>query len=338
MKKTAIDVFCHILPVRYYDAVMKCTKHPAHMLKRARKMPVMADISARLEMMDKFEGYQEIPTLVSPPIELFAGPDETPELAMIANDELAQIVKAYPQQFPGFVATLPMNNIEAALAEAERAITSLGACGIQIFTNVNGRPIDHPEFFPLFELMARYDLPIWLHPSRGMNFADYAAEKASKFEIWWALGWPYETSVAMARIVFAGIFDRLPGIKIITHHVGGMIPMMEGRLGPGMDLLGVRTPAEHKELVKTDLRERPLDAFRHFYADTASFGSRPAIECGLAFFGIEKLLFASDMPFDPEQGPGYIRATLRAIDEMNLSPANREAILNGNIKKLLKLA
>jgi Predicted metal-dependent hydrolase of the TIM-barrel fold len=139
------------------------------------------------------------------------------------------------------VASIALNDPDAACAEARRAISDLGACGVQVFTNVNGAPLTSPEFLPLFDLIAEYDRPMWLHPARGSDFADYRTETSSKFEIWWTFGWPYETSVTMARIVFAGLFDRHPGLKIITHHMGGMIPYFEGRVGHGWDQLGTRT-------------------------------------------------------------------------------------------------
>ena len=332
-----IDIFCHWLPAAFYRKALRVAARPLHMLTRANGIPAMTQLDARLALMEQFPGYRQVPCLSSPPIEFLAGPEEAPELARIANDSLASLVAEHGEHFPGFVASLPMNNPDAALTEAERAIADLGASGVQVFSNVNGRPLDEPCFLPLFEMMANLDLPVWLHPARGMTFADYRAEEVSKFELWWALGWPYETSVAMARLVFAGVFDRSPRLKIIAHHVGGMIPMMEGRLGPGLDLLGTRTPPEQAEAVKTNLSERPLDALRRFYADTASFGSRPAIECGISFFGDSNVLFGSDMPFDPERGPGYIRETLRAIGEIQLSRQAREDILAGNARRILRL-
>jgi predicted TIM-barrel fold metal-dependent hydrolase len=307
------------------------------MLNRAQTIPVAVDVEARLALMDRFPGYRQVLSLASPPLEIIAGPDVTPDLARLGNDAMAGMVAEYSDRFPGFIASVAMNNMDATLIEAERAIKTLDACGVQIFTNINGRPLDEPEFLPLFELMAQLDRPIWLHPARGMNFPDYATEKVSKFELWWAFGWPYESSVAMARIVFAGVFDRWPHLKIITHHMGGMIPMMAGRLSPGLDVLGTRTPPEHAAAVSTALIERPLDAFRHFYADTASFGSKSAIECGLAYFGLDKMLFASDMPFGPEGGLGHIRETLRAISEMELSSDERRQILSGNACRLLQI-
>jgi predicted TIM-barrel fold metal-dependent hydrolase len=216
---------------------------------------------------------------------------------------MAELVVRYPDRFPGFLAALPLNDPTAAMREIERAVVQLGARGIQIFTNVQGKPIVSPEYLPLFEAMAGHDLPIFLHPYRGASVADYALEDRSQFEIWWTFGWPYETSVAMARIVFEGLFDRWPALKIVTHHMGAMAPYFEGRLGPGLDQLGARTSDEDLSLVLKRLKKRPLDYFRMFYADTALFGAYDATVCGLQFFGPGMVLFASDSPFDPEKGP-----------------------------------
>src|SRR5438046_7539318 len=117
---------------------------------------------------------------------------------------MAEIVAAHPDRFPAFVASLPMNNVPEAMRELQRAIEKLGAKGIQIFTNVNGRPLDEPEFFPIFERMAnQYDLPVWVHPTRTAKFADYVSESKSKYVIYWLIDWPYQTSVFTAGLVCA---------------------------------------------------------------------------------------------------------------------------------------
>jgi aminocarboxymuconate-semialdehyde decarboxylase len=185
--------------------------------------------------------------------------------------------------------------------------------------------------------MAKLDLPLWLHPARGADFADYQREKRSHYEIWWTFGWPYETSVAMAHIVFEGLFDRYPQLKIITHHMGGMIPYFEGRVGPGWDQLGARTSDVDYTALLRQLKRRPVDYFHLFYADTALFGAMEATRCGLKFFGPERVLFASDSPFDPEQGSMYTRTTIEIIDRLDVSPAERHAIYEGNARRLLKL-
>jgi predicted TIM-barrel fold metal-dependent hydrolase len=258
-------------------------------------------------------------------------------MAVVANDGMAEYVAKYPDRFPAFIASLPMNNPNAVVAEAQRAVEELKAVGVQVFSNANGVPLDHSDFKPLFEKMAIYDLPIWIHPARGANFADYATEDKSKYEIWWTFGWPYETSAAMARIVFAGYFDQFPNLKIITHHMGAMVPYFEGRVGPGWDQLGSRTSDEDYSIILKQLKKRPLDYFKMFYADTAVFGSMPATQCGLAFFGADNVLFASDSPFDPEKGPGYIRETIKIIEDLPISDSDRHKIFEGNAKKLLKL-
>src|SRR5439155_995722 len=136
-------------------------------------------------------------------------PDERRRaLAPPLPDEMAALVERHPDRFPAFVASLPMNNPEAALREIDRALDTLGATGVQMFSNVAGRPLDRPEYRPLFARMAARDLPIWLHPARPATVADYAGEARSQYDLWWAFGWPYETSVAMGRLVFSGLFDR----------------------------------------------------------------------------------------------------------------------------------
>ena len=332
-----IDIYNHILPKPYFKLMDEVAGGFKDMGKRVRGIPMLVDLDERFRIMDLYDDYVQILSLASPPIEVLAGPDRSPDLARAANDGMAELCAKYPERFPGFTASLPMNAPDAALAELQRAVGELGARGVQMYSHAAGKPLDEPEFASLFDAMAEYDLPIWLHPARGAGFADYPGEDKSKYEIWWTFGWPYETSVAMARLVFDGLFDRHPGIKIITHHLGGMIPYFEGRVGPGWDQLGSRTTSEDLTLVLKRLKRRPLDYFHDFYADTAVFGSVPATKCGLDFFGVEQVLFASDSPFDPEKGAMYIRETIKVLDGLGLPETDLAAIYHGNARKLLKL-
>jgi len=287
--------------------------------------------------MDRFEGYEQILSLPTPPLEVMGTPAQALELARVANDGMAELVARHPRRFAGFVASLPFNDPEAAVRETRRAVDDLGARGIQIFSNVNGKPISAAEFLPVFETMAGYDLPMWLHPYRGAASTDYPTESTSQYEIWWTFGWPYETSVAMARVVFEGLFDRFPNLKIIAHHMGAMAPFFAGRIGPGWDQLGARTSDQDLSLVLKRLQKRPIDYFRMFYGDTAVFGEYSATTCGLDFFGVDHVLFASDAPFDPEKGPMYIRETLKIIDRLPIPDEDRERIYWRNAVALLKL-
>jgi predicted TIM-barrel fold metal-dependent hydrolase len=332
-----IDIFAHIFPKTYFNKMVVVAPNGKDMHKRVRNVPCIVDLDERFRIMDQFKEYVQIICLGSPPIEAFGPPPISTDMARLANDGMAELVQGYPDRFPGFIASLPMNDPDGLLKEATRAIKDLGAVGVQVFTNVQGRPLNKPETMPLFDCMAELDRPIWLHPARGADFPDYTGEPKSHYEIWWTLGWPYETSVAMAHLVFSGLFDRHPSIKIITHHLGGMIPYFEGRVGPGWDQLGTRTSDEDYTLLLKKLKKRPLDYFRLFYADTAVFGAREATICGLKFFGSERVLFGSDTPFDPEKGSAYIRWTIEVIDSLDITPEQRRAIYEGNARKLLKL-
>jgi aminocarboxymuconate-semialdehyde decarboxylase len=332
-----IDIFPHILPRPYFDRMTAVAPPQLHMQKRMRGIPVLVDLELRLRIMDRYDGYAQVLTLANPPIEVVAGPDRSRDLARLANDSMADIVGRHPDRFLGFVASLPMNNPDASVAEIDRAIGQLHATGVQIYTNVNGRALDGPEFEPIFARMAEHRLPIWLHPARTPGFADYAGEPRSKYDLWWAFGWPYETSVAMGRLVFSGLFDRHPDLAIITHHLGAMLPYFEMRAAGGLDQLGTRTDDPEDAAALARLRHRPFDYFKMFFGDTAVFGSAAALECGLAFFGADRVLFGTDMPFDPEQGPGFIRDTIGALDRARVSAEDKAKIYEGNARRMLRL-
>jgi predicted TIM-barrel fold metal-dependent hydrolase len=331
-----IDIFCHIFPEAAFQRFFDTAPNLRDMGKRVRNVAELFDLDRRFRVMDQFGEYRQVISMASPPVEAFGGPEVTPELARVANDAMAELVVRYPDRFAGFICCLPMNHPVASEAELHRALRDLGARGVQVFSNVNGLPLDRDEFRFLFEAMSAYDLPIWLHPARGANFPDYLSEDQSFYEIWWTLGWPYETSVAMARLVFAGVFERWPGIKIITHHMGAMAPYCEGRIGHGWDQLGTRSSDADYSSVKASMKLRPLDYFKKFYADTAVFGAAGATRCGLSFFGVDQVLFASDTPFEPEPGI-YIRETIDVLDRLEITAEERERIYWKNAQRLLKL-
>ncbi len=330
-----IDIFNHIFPEAFYTEFLERTSGLKDMGKRVRNIPGLVDLDARFRMMDEFGDYRQVISLASPPLESFADPEACAVLARMANDGMAELVDRYPSRFPGFVASLPMNHPDAAEKELERA-AGLGARGVQLYSNVAGKPLDSEEFLPLFAELARRDLVIWLHPARGADFPDYPGEDRSKYEIWWTFGWPYETSAAMARLVFSGLFDRYPDLKIITHHMGAMIPYFEGRVGYGWDQMGLRSSDGDYSELRRSMPRRPVDYFRMFYADTALFGALAATQCGLAFFGADRVLFASDSPFEPAPGL-YVRETIRVIESLGLPAQDKERIYRGNAERLLKL-
>lgn len=336
MKK--IDIFNHIWTTRFYARLREVTGKMTDITRRSEAVPMMTDLDERFRIMDRFDEYQQILSLASPPLEVVASPEQQVMLSRVGSEDMAELCDKYPARFPGYIASIPMGHPEVVLAETRHAMEKLGAAGVQVFSNVKGKPLDHPDFNAVFDYMANIDKPIWIHPARGASFSDYQTEDRSQYEIWWTFGWPYDTSAAMARLVFSKLFDRHPNIKIITHHGGGMIPFFEGRVGPGWDQLGARTSSVDYSVLLKELKKRPLDYFKLFYADTAVFGSKAATLCSLSFFGADKVVFASDAPFDPEKGPMYIRETIKIIDELDISEEDRAKIYYKNAEKLLGLA
>ena len=333
-----IDVFTHIWPEAYFKALIGIVGEMHAITARSGRVPMMTDLDRRFEVMDMFgDDYCQVLSLAAPALEAIGTPEQALELSRIGTDAMAELCAKHPRRFPGFIGQAPLSNPEACVDECRRAIEEKGAVGMQIYTNVKGKPLDLEEFAPFFDFMAKAGKPVWMHPARAQDFPDYQTENRSEYEIWWTFGWPYETSAAMARMVFSRFFDRFPGLKVITHHAGGMVPFFEGRVGPGWDQMGKRTTDRDLAPILSALERPHLEYFKEFYADTASFGSRKAIEHAVEFFGEERVLFASDAPFDPEGGPMYIRETIRILDALE-DEALKRRIYQDNAVALLGLS
>ena len=327
-----IDIYCHIFPDRFFQEMTRVAPNLENIGKRLRGIVKLFDLDARFKEMDTFGGYRQVISLPNPPIEDIVRPDVGIQLARIANDAMAELCRKHPERFPTFAAALCLTDVEGSVAEARRAIEDLGARGVLLYTNIAGRPLDDPAFEPLFAAVAERDAAIWLHPARTASMPDYATEKKSRFEMWWCFGWPYETSVAMARMVFCGLLDRHPKLKIITHHLGGMIPYYDGRMGAGMEVLGARTSDEDYSKVLPSLKRPHMDYMHDFYGDTAMFGGGAhAIRCGLEFFGAGHVVFATDAPLGP------IAPTIKTVKALALAPADERKIFCGNAETLLNM-
>jgi predicted TIM-barrel fold metal-dependent hydrolase len=328
-----IDAYTHFFPAKFLDRLTDADGS-RDIVKRMRSIPALYDLDVRKKIIDGHKDYAQILAYPQPPIETFAKtPAQADEILKLINDGLAELCAKEKDHFPGWVAQTSLEARDAGAAEAERAINELGALGVQIYTNVAGKPIDRPEYRPFWAKMNALGKPIWLHPARGANVPDYLSEKKSLYEIWWAFGWSYETAAAMARLVFSKIMDDYPNLKIITHHFGGIVPMLEGRIGPGWDVLGERTTDDDYVTLRKNLNKRPLDYFKQdFYADSAAFGGIPATKCGLEFFPREKVIFASDCPFDPEQGTMFPRVTIQILDSLDLTKEDRDRIYYKNLE------
>jgi predicted TIM-barrel fold metal-dependent hydrolase len=307
-----IDIFSHILPEKYLELYKKKCPKIANEIELSNRAVV--NLETRLRLMNRYPDVLEVLTVSQPPLEKFVGPKDAVELAKIANDELAELVEKYPDNFIAAVACLPMNDIDAALKEADRAINQLGMKGVQIYSRVAGKTLDSPEFLPLYEKMAGHNLPIWIHPTTD-----------KELDTGGILGWPFETATAMYRLVMAEVFNKYPDIKFITHHAGSMIPTFSKRLK--WLLYPWRVPPTLKN---------PVEHFRKFYNDTALYGHTAGLMCAYDFFGADHLLYGTDAPLGPRFG--LTQDTIESIERMAISDEEKGKILVKNAVNLLALA
>ena len=338
-----IDAFCHIIPPKYEETRWAragskefAAGSPAHLQfvrtgKKAPNYEGLTSLDARFRMMDEFDGYRQIVSLAGPPPEHIA-PNAAVELATVANDELADLLAKYPNRFAGAVAAVPMNDPERACREIERATSELGLCAVQIYSNVNGRALDAPEFRPVFRTLAERRVPMLLHPARGRTHADYGAESESKYLIWQVFGLPYETTAAAMRLVFSGIIQDYPDLKILLHHTAAMIPFFHGRMRSMFEMF-----EEHLRL-ETDARlTRPaIEYFRQFYGDLGAF-SAGAVNVARDFLGADRLLFGSDAPFDASGGRSSIRDSIASVRDSRCTEEEKQNIFTTNVERFFNL-
>jgi uncharacterized protein len=327
-----VDIFNHILPRKYKEALDKAA--PGYEQQPVNNaLPTLWDMDHRFRIMDKYEGLVQVLTLSRPPIEeVVSDPQVALDLIRIGNDEIAELVFKYPNRFAAGIASVAMNNPEGSLKELERCLTELKFKGLQIYTDFCGKPLDSAEFMPFYEMMDRYNLPLWIHPTTGITFTDYKTEKSPKYVTTHLFGWPYETTLAMSRLVFSGVLDKWPELKFITHHAGGMIPFYEHRIVAFLD-----EGQRRKGKLPYQLKKAPIEYFKMFYADTALYGNTPGLMLARDFFGTDHLMFGSDLPFSGWYGERVTRQTIASIEEMDISDEEKKKIFVDNARKLMRL-
>jgi aminocarboxymuconate-semialdehyde decarboxylase len=233
-------------------------------------------------------------------------PDAGVAWSQCVNDGIAAAAQAHPEAFIGF-ATVPLQDIDAAVHELDRAITTLGLRGVEILTTINGVGLDTPALDPFWAAVERLDVPMLIHPHYVA-----AVERLAGYYFRNLIGNPTETAIAGARLLFGGVLERYPGLKIILSHGGGSLPHISGRL-------------DHGYAVRPEARARAKDPhgnLRRLYYDTIVFD--PAILRHLVeIAGASQIVLGTDFPFDMgEETP------VTFVRESGLPPAEQEMILN----------
>src|SRR5215470_9984513 len=323
-----IDAWTHTLPpayVRHLQNAESSASGPGSFLLANR---ALHDLQSRFKVMDAYEDYRQVLTPIPGPHVWAAGiRDETlADLVRRNNDEMAETINKYPARFAGFAAATPISNPAAATAEAVRAVRELGALGVQLEEDASEFPLHNGNYDPLFAAMEDLNAAVWLHPFRTPASPGYPKE-AAPFLLWQVFGWVFDTTITVSRLIFAGVLDRYPRLKLIVHHGGAMIPHFSGRVGIIPSLTGL-DPTLRTALER--LHKTPLEYFKMLYADTAMLGCPHGLRSVLEFFGPGKVLFGTDAPLDPSGGAQFIPATISDVEAAATDTAVRSAILAGN--------
>jgi aminocarboxymuconate-semialdehyde decarboxylase len=319
-----IDAYTHVLPHEFYETLVEA--HPNEQLQTLGAADHLWDTEQRLSDMDEYGIDRQVLTLVRPPI--WRGLDEAEARSLVAraNDAVAGYAAEHPDRFVP-VATVPFPT-EASLEELDRCLDDLGMAGVQLFSNVAGRPLDDAAFRPFLERVAAHGVPVWVHPQLHDWYpwlGEYDVDKM--------LGWPFDTGVALLRLVFGGVLEAIPDLRIVTHHLGGMLPYFAGRVKTMYE-----ARRQYPEAYPVDWPDfsRPIPAyFEQLYGDTAIGGSAAAAACGHAFFGDDRVVFGSDYPMGPDAGRVFLEQAYEVVEAMALSDEGREAALGGNLAGLL---
>ena len=282
-----------------------------------------ADPEIRLNLMDKYGVDIQALSQTTPQL-LGLNSEEAVELCRISNDDNYTLCKAYPDRFVN-ICMLSLLNMKTAMMEFERSMNELDCRGITVATNQQGKGLDSKEYYPFYERLVQEDLPLLLHPLDWQSYP--LVSMKTGWNMMHVFGWPFDTTQAVWRLIFGGVLDRFPTLKIVTHHLGGMIPYFARRIETNFNrYLSDRLPKHINTY------------WGNIYGDTALDGTAGAFLCGYEFFGPGRMLFATDYPFGMEAGEDFIRENLACLKKMNIPAQDKEKILGENAKKLLKIS
>ena len=245
-----IDIFAHICPQKYVDILNKKNNSWEKIAGTSRLNggPALFDTQTRLEVMKPYEDYAQVLTPTGQILEPFFPPAQADEWNRVFNDCVMEVTNQYPDKFVAAVASIQLGDIDAALRETERTL-KMGFKGIHLHTPIfpydAGRPgynydiikpLDSPEFMPIYQMMAKYDLPVWIHPVGMGGVPAYPGERRGKYALFHVFGWPIESAMAMGRIVCSGILMKYPNLKFVIHHIGSaIVPALGGRIANEFD-------------------------------------------------------------------------------------------------------
>jgi aminocarboxymuconate-semialdehyde decarboxylase len=322
-----IDVHTHAQPPEYLDILVNSGRYEVSgdeetgliiMEKGSRFLtitPQMHDVQQRIADMDRDGIDVQILSVTTPQVYFLSGQPAI-DLARRCNDYLASIVQAHPDRFRA-LASIPLTaNIDEAVRELVRCIDELGMVGFIIGANIDGTPIDDPRFDPFYEEANRLGTTMFIHP-----MAPAGIEVMNQYALAPLVGFMFDTTLAVSRLIFSNFFGRFLGIKVIVSHLGAAIPFLAGRLD-----MGYRAYPDCQGVTRA-----PSEAIADLYLDTVSF-HEPALRCAIDTVGVDRILFGSDYP----HVIGDVTKTTDTLDDM-LGRRDKRKIFGDNAAPLFGL-
>lgn len=337
---TIIDGYTHNLPPNYLKKILdssnpKVAKQAGRTADRAKVRKNMIDWDTRIADLNKYRIDKQVTCMyqgIDPnhlPIE---NPEEQLSLCKIINNDMADAMQTSKGRVIA-LGTAPLRALESGgIEEMERAVKDLGLRGFMAVTNIDGVPVDHYAAF--WDEASKLGVPVYLHPidpviPDGRPYED-------EFDLMHVFGWPFETSLAMARLVMSGTLARNPELRVVAHHLGGMIPFFAGRINESYDKETILARPEQK-FNQVKGKGPAIAHFSGFYYDTAIGGNKGAIELTRDLFGADKIIFGTDYPFGPGDGSPRLESYPKIVESADLTPKEKSLIFEENISKLLRI-
>jgi len=306
-----IDIHTHFFPHEYLAELKRLDISMEQRLD-AR----FTSLEARTKDMKRCGIDKQVLSITVPGVDVTT-PEDSVRLAKIVNDALAHTVEGSDRFLA--LASLPMTSPGDALDELDRAINTLGLKGAGIYSNVNGKPLDMPEFWPIYEKAARMRVPVFIHPAAPAHreiFQDYGLISV--------LGFPFDTTLAATRLALSGLMERYQDLMIVLAHVGGVLPFILGRIDDGHRMFPV---------ARKNISRPPSEYLKAMNLDTVSF-YEPALTCAYKSWDSGKLLLGSDYPYD---WVGDLERCITNIESLHLNDSEKEKIMHGNAEQLLRI-
>lgn len=326
-----IDTHSHMINPEKFDEMVETGADGAgevveYFERTGEQRPGMVDLETRLDQLDGTEIDLQVitPPYVADCNLLPAEPEAQLDFARVVNDGISDLVDVSEGKLLG-VGTIPLESIvDGGRTEMERAINDLGLKGFSVSTNIAGRPLDHEEYEEFWAAADEMGVPVFVHPVDPVTSEGRPYE--GEYGLTHNFGWPYESTLVLSRLVFSGIMERYSSLDVIGHHLGGMIPFFFGRTQE------FYRPSRLPDTL--DETKSLHEYFSRFYFDTAIGGHAPAIRCGRDTFGADRILFATDAPYGPNNGVDRMREYPMVVRSLDLSADEEDLIFRGNAEAL----